>query len=271
MRPGSGGRQPFIPEVRAVSVADIRASLAEGISDFIRAPAFGFFFGGIFALGGICITLALTAWDRPWLIYPFAIGFPLIGPFAAVGLYEVSRRLESGRPLAWSAVLSVLWAQRRRELSWMAFVVLFVFWIWMYQVRLWMALILGRMSFATFEKFLTVLFTTWQGWTFLIVVHLVGGALALIMFSLTVISIPLLMQRDIDFVTAMLTSIRAVLASPLVMLGWGAIVTLAVIVACLPFFLGLLLVLPILGHATWHLYRRAVVDAGGGVSGAIRG
>ncbi len=247
-----------MPEVNAVTVADIRASLAEGLSDFARAPAFGLFFGGIFALGGILIALALTAWEVPWLIYPFAIGFPLLGPFAAAGLYEVSHRLETGRPLLWGQVLTAVWAQKSRELSWMAFVMLFFFWIWMYQVRLWIALILGRMSFSTLDRFLTVVFTTPQGWIFLVIGHLVGAALSLVLFSITVISIPLLMQRDVDFVTAMITSVKAVLASPLVMLGWGVIVTLAVIVACVPFFLGLLVVLPVLGHATWHLYRRAV-------------
>jgi uncharacterized membrane protein len=252
-------RHPGMPRVNALTAADIRAALMEGLSDFARAPAFGMFFGGVFALGGMAIVLALTAWDVPWMIYPFAIGFPLVGPFAAVGLYEVSRRLEAGRAVVWSQVLSVVWAQRRRELSWMAFVMLFVFWVWMYQVRLLIALFLGRLSFSTLERFMTVVLTTEQGWLFLAVGHVVGAALALVLFSITVVSIPLLMEREVDFVTAMITSVKAVVASPLPMLGWGVVVTLAVIIACLPFFLGLVVVLPVLGHATWHLYRRAVV------------
>jgi uncharacterized membrane protein len=252
--------QPYtMPRVNTLTPADIRAALMEGLSDFARAPLFGLFFGGIFALAGIIIVLALTVWDKAWMIYPVAIGFPLVGPFAAVGLYEVSRRLEAGLPLIWSEILSVVWAQRLRELSWMAFVMLFVFWIWMYQVRLLIALFLGRMSFSTLEKFLAVVFTTGQGWLFLAVGHVVGAALALVLFSVTVISIPLLMEREVDFVTAMITSVRAVVASPVAMLSWGLIVTLCVIIACLPFFLGLLVILPVLGHATWHLYRRAVV------------
>ena len=247
-----------MPRVVALSAADIRECLIEGIGDFARAPRFGLFFGGIFALIGMVIVLALTRWDMPWMIYPFAIGFPLIGPFAAAGLYEVSRRLENGGPLSWNAVLSVVWAQRSRELSWMAFAMLFIFWMWMYQIRLLMALFLGRMSFATLDKFFSVVVSTPQGWLFLAVGHAVGAALALILFSITVISIPLLMDREYDFVTAMITSVKTVIASPVAMLGWGVIVTLAVIAACVPFFLGLLVVLPVLGHATWHLYRRAV-------------
>lgn len=247
-----------MPRVHALSVDDLRDCLMLGLSDFARAPLYGLFFGGVFAAAGIAIVLGLTAWDMPWMIYPFAIGFPLLGPFAAAGLYEVSRRLEIGRPLDRAQILSVVWAQRRREISWMAFVMLFVFWMWMYQVRLLIALFLGRMSFATLEKFATIVFTTQQGWIFLAVGHVVGAALSLILFSITVVSIPLLMEREIDFVTAMITSVKAVIASPGPMLGWGIFVTVAMLVACAPFFLGLLIVLPVLGHATWHVYRRAV-------------
>jgi uncharacterized membrane protein len=252
---------PAMPQVRALTVEDLRTCLMLGLSDFARAPLYGLFFGGVFAAAGIAIVLALTAWDMPWMIYPFAIGFPLVGPFAAAGLYEVSRRIEVGRPLDWAQVLSVVWAQRRRELSWMAFVMLFVFWIWMYQVRLLVALFLGRMSFATLEKFLTVVFTTGEGWLFLAAGHVVGAAISLILFAITVVSVPLLMEREVDFVTAMITSVKAVLASPGPMLGWGVFVTLAMLAACAPLFLGLLIVLPVLGHATWHIYRRAVAPA----------
>ena len=248
-----------LPEVHPITVADLRASLLWGAADFARAPAIGLGIGAVFALVGMTITLTLTIWHMPWMIYPFAIGFPLIGPFAAVGLYEVSRKLEAGQRPDWRAVLSVIWAQRRREVSWMAFAMLFIFWMWMYQVRLVMALTLGRMSYATLDRFVEVVLTTPQGWTFLAVGHVVGAALSLILFSVTVIAIPFLLDREVDFITAMITSVRTVLASPFVMLGWGIVVTVAVLAACVPFFLGLLVVLPVLGHATWHLYRRAVV------------
>lgn len=256
--PSAVAGAPAMPRVNVVSGADVRAALLQGLSDFARAPQYGFVFAAIFAAIGIVIVLALTRWDMSWMIYPFAIGFPLIGPFAAVGLYEVSRRLQAGEPLSWGAVLGVVWRQRRREVSWMAFVMLFIFWVWMYQIRLLIALFLGRMSFSTLDRFLEIVFTTSQGWLFLAVGHVVGAVIALTLFSITVVSIPLLMERNYDFVTAMITSVKAVVASPVVMLGWGVAVTLAVIGACVPFFLGLLVVLPVLGHATWHLYRRAI-------------
>jgi uncharacterized membrane protein len=252
-------RPPAMPTVNPIGFSDLFDVLGKGLSDFKRAPLFGLFFGGVYALGGIAIALSLTVWNIPWMIYPIAIGFPLIGPFLAVGLYEVSRRLETGKPLSWREVLGVIWLQRQRELAWMAFVMLFVFWVWMYQVRLLVAIILARSSFSTLDRFLHVVFTTSQGWTFLAVGHVVGAILAMVLFSITVVSIPLLLDRESDFVTAMITSVKAVTTSPVPMLAWGVFVTLAVIVSSVPMFLGLVVVLPVLGHATWHLYRKAVV------------
>lgn len=254
----TGKPSSSLPGVKALTSRDIRECLQLGLSDFARAPLIGLVLGAIFAAIGLIIVLSLFASDAPWLAYPFAIGFPLVGPFAAAGIYEVSRALESEETPSLASVFSAMWAQRRRELGWMAFVMLFVFWIWMYQVRLLIALCLGLVSFASLQGFLTVIFTTQEGWIFLGVGHVVGAALALILFSITVFSMPLLMDRSLDIVTAMITSVRGVVASPRVMLIWGVIVTLTVLVACVPFFLGLLVVLPVLGHTTWHLYRRAV-------------
>lgn len=247
-----------MPPVHALTAADIREALMQGFDDFRRAPLFGLFFAGVYVVGGLIIVQSLFVWQQSWMIYPVAIGFPLIGPFAAAGLYEVSRRLQAGEPLAWNAILSSVRIQGSREFSWMAFVILFIFWIWMYQIRLLVAIILGRMSFSTLDKFLDVVLHTPEGWLFLAVGHVVGAVLALILFSVTVVSIPMLMERNVDFVTAMVTSVKAVFASPVVMLGWGVIVTLAVMVSMVPAFLGLLVTLPVLGHATWHIYKKAV-------------
>lgn len=246
------------PVVRPVDFSDIRAALVEGVSDFARAPLFGLFFGGIFAAGGIFVVLAATSLHIPWMIYPLAIGFPLIGPFVAAGLYDVSRRIEADRPLVWREVLTVVFAQRKRELSWMAFVMLIILWIWSFQARVLFVLFLGFKSFTGFGDFIQLVVGTPEGLAFLAVGHVVGAFLALALFSITVISVPILLERNIDFVTAMLTSLSAVFTSPVPMLAWGIVVTLLIIAACVPFFLGLLIVLPVLGHATWHLYRRTV-------------
>lgn len=248
-----------MPEVNALEFEDLKACLSKGVADFLNAPMIGFFFGGIFAFGGILIVQSFYVWEKGWMIYPMIVGFPLIGPFIAVGLYEVSRRLEQGLPLRWGEILSVISLQKSRQIPYMAFVILFIFWIWMYQVRLLIAIILGRMSFPSLDAFIKIITTTPEGWTFIIVGHIVGACFSLLLFSITVISIPLMMDRDIDLVTAMITSVKTVMKSPVVMICWGIFIAGTLFLSIVPLFLGLLISLPILGHASWHVYKKAVV------------
>jgi len=252
---------PRAPKLRAIGWKDIGVALRRGLRDFARAPQYGLFFGGVFALGGIAIYLFLMIYDAAWMIIPIAIGFPLIGPFVAAGLYEVSRRLASGAPLTWKAVLVTVFRQRERQLGWMAFVVLFIFWVWVYQVRILLALFMGFSASANLDLLLHNIVTTQGGLTFLAVGTLVGLGLALVLFSTTVLAMPMLLDTELDFVTAMINSVRAVLRNPLPMLGWGVVVTALTMVALTPLFLGLLVVLPVLGHATWHLYALAAEKA----------
>ena len=255
--PGDGALARKDPVVRRISRQDIADSFAEGLRDFQAAPLFGLFFGGIYALGGLFMVLAAASWGLLYLVYPLAAGFALIGPFVATGLYEVSRLREQGQPVRWGGVLGVVFAQSRRELGWMAFVCVFVFIMWMYQIRLLVALFFGFRSLAMGD-FLSALVTTPEGLLFLLLGHLAGAVLSLVLFSLTVVSFPLLLDRDVDFITAMITSVRAVVTNPGPMVGWAAVVVVLLVFAALPAFLGLFVVLPILGHTTWHLYRRLV-------------
>src|SRR4051794_27570778 len=259
----SGGTAPMSisgktdPVVRRISAADIAEALGQGLRDFQAMPLYGLAFGALYAAGGIAIVLCLTAFGMIYLAYPLAAGFALIGPFIAIGLYEMSRRREAGRPVTPFAIWSTV--RSRGEVGWMAFVTLFLFVIWMYQVRLLIALLLGiNASFSSLQQFITMVLTTNEGLLFLAIGNAVGAALSLILFSLTVVSFPLLLDRDVDFVTAMVTSVRAVVASPLAMIGWAAVIVVLLIVSAIPYFLGLVLTLPVLGHATWHLYRRIV-------------
>lgn len=244
--------------IKSLTFADISTALGRGAADFAAQPRFGLFFGAIYALGGIFILYALTLSSMPWMIIPVAIGFPLIGPFVAVGLYEISRRRQLNLPITWSAVLTEVFRQRERQLSWMAFVVLFIFWIWIYQVRLLFALFLGYKAPAELDALVAVIIHSTQGLLFLGVGTIVGGVLATLLFSVTVVSMPLLLDHELDFVTAMITSGRTVVENPLPMLGFGFIVGVLALAAMVPAFLGLPIVLPILGHATWHLYKIAV-------------
>ena len=245
------------PVVRRITSADIAEALGQGLRDFQAEPLYGLAFGALYAGGGIVILLSLTAFDMIYLAYPLAAGFALLGPFVAVGLYEVSRRREAAQPISlrdiWSTVRS------RGEIGWMALVTVFFFVIWMSQAGFLIALLIGRNpSFSNLREFITVALTTNEGLLFLAIGNSVGAALSLILFSLTVVSFPLLLDRDVDFVTAMVTSVRAVVTSPVPMIGWAAVIGVLLIVSALPYFLGLLVTLPVLGHATWHLYRRVV-------------
>jgi uncharacterized membrane protein len=249
------------PVIRRIGRSDLVDALAAGLRDFQAYPFFGLFFGSVYALVGVLILACAFLWDLLYLVYPLAAGFVLIGPFVAVGLYEVSRLREQGQVPSWSGVFRAIWTQGGKEISWMAFVTIFLFIIWMYQVRLLIALFFGLHGMPAGD-FPAVLFTTPEGLAFLAVGHMVGAVLATVTFSLTVVSFPLLLDREVDFITAMITSVRAVVSNPAAMLGWAFCVVLMLFTAALPAFLGLIVVLPVLGHTTWHVYRKLVGRAG---------
>jgi uncharacterized membrane protein len=246
------------PVIRRIGFGDLVDALSAGLRDFQAYPAFGLFFGAVYALGGLVILACSVQWDLLYLVYPLAAGFALIGPFVAVGLYEVSRLRERGEQPSWRSLFGAIVSQGGKEISWMAFVTVFLFIIWMYQVRLLIAVFFGLHGLPP-GSFPTVLFTTAEGLAFLAVGHVIGAVLAVVTFSLTVVSFPLLLDREVDFVTAMITSVRSVVSNPVPMLGWAACVSLLLLVAALPMFLGIVVVLPVLGHTTWHLYRKLVV------------
>ena len=245
------------PVVRRVTAADIIDALGKGLRDFQAMPLYGLAIGAFFVVGGNVIIFCVIALGMTYLAYPLAAGFALIGPFAAFALYEVSRRRELGEKPTLRGIWGIL--RHPSEMGWMAFVTLFIFLMWMYQVRMLMALFLGlHASFTTFQQFINVVLTTNEGLAFLVVGNVEGAVLSLILFSLTVVSFPLLLDREVDFVTAMITSVKSVVASPVPMIAWAAIIVMLLIMSALPFFFGLLVTLPVLGHTTWHLYRHIV-------------
>ncbi|WPZ35796.1 DUF2189 domain-containing protein [Thalassobaculum sp. OXR-137] len=247
--------------VRAAGLDDIRAALAAGFRDTLAVPILSLFFGLVCALFGAVLVSSLVVFDQILIAIAAGVGFPLVAPFLAAGLYEISRRRSRGEPFSAADIFLVVFAQRGRQLGWMSFVVLFVFWMWAYQVRLVMALTLGYRGMSSPEAFVTVLFTTSHGASFLIVGTIVGAVLSTVLYSLTVISMPLLLDKEVDFITAMITSVKTVLASPVVMLVWGAVVGGLTLLAIAPAFLGVIVIFPILGHTTWHLYDRLVSEA----------
>ncbi|MDW3221414.1 MAG: DUF2189 domain-containing protein [Paracoccaceae bacterium] len=247
-----------MPKVNQVTADDITASLKAGFSDFLARPFMSGFFGLFYAAFGILFVWSLVWLGKIWMIIPAVVAFPLVAPFAAAGLYEMSRRLQKGQSFGWSEILTVVAHQRKREMGWMAFVTLFIFWVWIYQVRLLLAIILQDASFSDFDGFLNAVFFTPAGWTFLAIGTGIGALLSAVLFSLTVIAMPMLLDRETNFVSAMITSVRVVTENPVVMLSWAAIISITMLLSLVPAFLGLIFTLPILGHATWHLYQRAV-------------
>jgi uncharacterized membrane protein len=243
------------PGFRRIHADDVYGALAAGWADFRAAPRFGLFFGGVYALAGIAILLTLWAIDQPFWIVVFAFAFPLIGPFVAIGLYEVSRRREENLPLDWAEILAVVWSKRNSQIPSMAFVVLAGFMVWMWAASILVILFLGRLGG---YSDLGAILGSANGIGLLVVGTVVGGAIAFLLFAVTAVSLPMLLDRDIDYVTAMVASYRAVTSNPQPMLHWAWIVAASLFVAMLPLFLGLVVALPVLGHGTWHLYRRVI-------------
>lgn len=247
--------------INKVTADDITEALKAGFSDFMARPLMSGFFGLFYAVFGILFVWTLVWLNAIWMLLPAAVAFPLFAPFAAAGLYEMSRRMQKEESFGWSDILTVMARQRKREMGWMAFVTLFILWVWFYQFRTVLVIVLQDSSFSDLDGFVSTVFFTPEGWTFLAIGTCVGAFLSAVLFSVTVVAMPMLLDREMDFISAMLTSIRVVTENPAVMLAWAAIITVTMLLSLIPAFLGLIFTLPILGHTTWHLYQRAVPPA----------
>lgn len=248
---------PAAPEVLVLELSDLRESLAAGWRDFLHAPLYGLFFAGVFVAGGWLILWAVTTKGQIWWILPAGAGFPILAPFVACGFYEISRRIESGQSLDWRGVLWVIFQQKDRQIPSMATVVVVFFLFWNFLAHVIFALFLGTSTMTNVSSSLAI-FATAEGMTMLAVGTAAGAVFATVLYAITVVGIPLLLDRDVDFVTAMITSVDLVRENPVIMLGWGAFIAGALFVGMVPWLLGLFVALPVLGHATWHLYRRSI-------------
>lgn len=241
--------------LRQLTLSDITAVLRAGVRDFRRAPQFGLFFSAVYVVGGF-LLIWVGAGHVSWTLAT-SLGFPLVAPFAAAGLYEVSRRMEAGQPLEWRAILGIVWNERTRQLPWLGAIIVIYFLFWTFLAHMIFALFMGLTTMTNISDSFDV-FLTPNGLAMIAVELGVGAVLAFLLFSMTVVSLPLVLDREVDFVTAMLTSMKAVRENLFVMLVWAMIIAVLSLLALLPWFLGLMVVLPILGHATWHLYRKVV-------------
>lgn len=248
---------PVAPLIGHLTLHEILTSLKRGIGDFSKAPAYGFFFSAFYVIAG-WMLIAFGAGSLTWTL-AMVLGFPLVAPFAAVGLYEVSRRLEAGEVLVFSEILGVVLAERRRQLPWIGLIVVITFLFWSFFAHMLFALVLGLSAMKNISTSYDV-FLTSEGMTLIAAEIVVGGMVALLTFAGTVVSLPFALEREVDFVTAILTSFRAFSQNFVVMLVWATVIAGLVFLAILPGLLGLFVVLPILGHASWHIYRRVLYD-----------
>ena len=238
-----------------LDTGDLRAALAAGWRDFLAYPAYGLFFGGIYVAMGMALYYGLvTRGAVAWLL-PLVAGFPLLGPFAGVGLYEISRRREAGLPVSWGATLGALRGRGDEQLIMMGGIVFIAFSFWMGLAHGIFAIFLASAGPGTHSL---EMFQSGAGLAMLVVGSGVGAIMALALYSITVVSLPMLVDRDVDFITAIIVSLATVRSNTAIMLAWAIVMAMLLFLAMLPFFLGLLVALPVLGHATWHLYRRVV-------------
>jgi uncharacterized membrane protein len=250
------------PTIRTVGVDDITAALREGADDFRAMPAFGMVIGAVFALGGMVMMYLAVAFDLVVLAFPMLAGFALIGPFAAMGLYEGSRRRDMGQTVGVGDIFSVRRATTSVNIFFLGFILLFALFVWLRVALLIYALFFGLQG-VPFDRLLTEMFTTLNGFSFLVIGNAVGAAFAFVVFSITVVSFPYMLEKDVDPVTAVALSVSAVAKNAVPLAGWALFVGIALFVSWLPFFLGLIVVLPVLGHATWRLYKRMIVHPEG--------
>ncbi|WP_443020518.1 DUF2189 domain-containing protein [Shimia sp. Alg240-R146] len=244
-----------VPDLGAAEFSMLGTALRRGLRDFIKKPLYGFAFSMFYVIGGwAMLWLTLASGQSYWLTFA-AIGFPLIGPFAAVGLYEVSHRLENGTPMTWGDITGVVWRQSKRQLPSICAVIIIVFLFWFFLAHMIFALFLGLSTMTNVSSSYDIYLTS-NGLQMLAVGTVVGAAFAMLLYMITVMSLPLLLDREIDFVTAMITSFKFVQDNLVVMIVWAALLAGLTFVAMIPGFFGIFIVLPVLGHASWHLYAQ---------------
>jgi uncharacterized membrane protein len=244
--------------VRGIGVADIKDALARGFDDFGAHRTDVIFLGVIYPVVGLLLARLAFGYDMLPLLFPLASGFALIGPVAAVGLYEMSRRRAQGVEISWGDAFGVVRSPSFAAIAVLGLILLAIFIAWIVVADLIYAATMGSQPPASIVGFVEDVLTTPAGWSLIVVGMAVGFLFAVLVLAISVVSFPLLLDRDITLGAAVRTSVRAVIANPGPMALWGIIVAGGLLVGSLPALIGLIIVMPVLGHATWHLYRKLV-------------
>ncbi|HVA13309.1 MAG TPA: DUF2189 domain-containing protein [Stellaceae bacterium] len=246
--------------IRRVRLADLWDALEKGIADFGAARTDVIFLCLLYPVAGLVLGRAVAGSGMFPLLFPLVSGFALVGPFVAVGLYEMSRQRENGRDCSWTTAFDVVRAPSFAAIVTLGVVLTILFLFWLAAAQAIYAVTVGPMQPASAMQFVRDVLTTGRGWALIGAGVGVGFVFALVVFAISVVSFPLLLDRDVGLGVAVWTSIRAVIANPVPMAVWGMIVTAGLAIGSIPLLLGLMIVLPILGHASWHLYRKVVAS-----------
>jgi uncharacterized membrane protein len=250
--------EPMHPVVRNIGAPELGTALRKGIEDFKEMPTHLAFIGLFYPLFGICLAALTFSNHALPLLFPLVSGFALLGPLAAVGLYELSRRRELGLDTSWEHLFDVLRSPSLPAILALGFVLMGIFVVWLAVAQGLYQWLYGSMPPESYTAFLGEVLTTSKGWTLIIIGHVLGLIFAGVVFSISVISFPLLLERDCGAACAIQTSLKAVMANPKTMGVWALMVAGLLMLGSLPLLVGLAVVVPILGHASWHVYRQVV-------------
>ena len=254
----SPSRDAARPLVRRIELADLKDVLARGISDFAAYRTDVMFLCVIYPVAWLLLAWLAFGYDLLQLVFPLAFGFALIGPVAAVGLYEISRRREQGIEITWADAFGVVRAPAFGAILVLGLVLLAILLLWLAAAQGVYVMTLGPEPPASLGAFARDVLTTRAGWALVAVGVGVGAVFAVLVLTISVVSFPLLLDRNVGLYAAVATSVRAVATNPGPMAVWGLIVAGALAVGSIPLLLGLIVVIPVLGHATWHLFRKVV-------------
>jgi len=246
------------PAIRRIGPSDLMDALREGIADFWATPTHLVFLGILYPLLGIFFAGVIFGYNMLPLLFPLMSGFALVGPLAAIGLYEISRRRENGLEISWESMSDILRSPSIGSIAALGVLLMVIFLAWLLTAQALYQSLFGWHAPESMGAFLNEVFTTRNGWMLIIIGNALGFIFSAVVFCISVVSFPLLLERNVGAIPAILTSIRAVAANPGTMLLWALIIAGALVIGFIPLFIGLAVVLPVLGHATWHLYRRLV-------------
>ena len=250
------------PAIRKIGTSDIWQSLARGFSDFEAYRSDVLFLCATYAVIGLVLARIAFGSDLLPLLFPLMSGFALLGPMAAIGLYEISRRREKGLDTSWSHAFDVRHSPALPSIIVAGLMLFGLFIVWLFVAQNIYFIYFGDGVPPTLSSFVSSILTTPEGMAMMLWGDLIGFVFALVVLATTVVTFPLLLDRDVGVVAAIDASIRATLTNPVPVAVWGLIVAALLVVGTIPIFAGLAVVMPVLGHASWHLYRKLVVAEG---------